>query len=96
VRIIKLMADYECFPLWEASPGVVGNIDPNELPLTAGLREELSEWARMFDAVLNQDDPAESGFASNEAEVHFQNMGRDLGRKLQLELGPDVTVIVKV
>jgi len=38
VRIIKLMADYQCFPLWEASPGKVGNVDPNTLPISEGLK----------------------------------------------------------
>lgn len=58
MRVIKLMADYQCFPLWEASPGAVGNIDPKDLPISLSLQRELMVWAEKFDATLNMQDPA--------------------------------------
>jgi len=96
MRTIKLMPDYQCFPLWEASPGQVGNIDPESLPISPDLRTQLLVWANTYDATLNVDDPACSGFQSNEAEVEFKRMGNELGERLRSELGPNFTVEVKV
>lgn len=96
MRTLKLMADYDCFPLWEASPGQVGNIDPETLNISAELKGDLAEWARFFDQTLNRDDPANSGFASTEAENAFKMQGRTLGERLQTELGAAYVVKVKV
>ena len=38
---IKLMADYECFPLWGQSDDLPINIDPQTLPLTSETVQEL-------------------------------------------------------
>ena len=96
MRVIKLMADYDSFPLWEASPGQVGNIDPRDLPISAGLRARLAKWAGDFDATLDRDDPIESGFQSEEAEADFSQTGRDLRQQLEEELGPAFSVILKL
>lgn len=96
MRIIKLMPDYGCFPLWEASPDAVGNIDPNTLPLSASLAFELEKWAAQFDATLNLEDPLESGFTSSEQERDFTDAGRQLCIEMQKELGPDFEVFLKI
>lgn len=41
MKTIKLMADYDCFPLWKSSPGEVGNIDPEDLPISYDLKAYL-------------------------------------------------------
>jgi len=87
MRTIKLMADYQCYPLWEASPGEVGNVDPGELPISSLLKEQLMMWAAKFDATLDMDDPANSGFESEKAADEFRNEGMALARQLQDELG---------
>lgn len=93
MRRIKLMADYECFPIWEASPGVVGNIDPQELPISSGLRERLMLWAETFDKTLHRDDPASSGFANECDESAFRDEGEGIARALQDELGDGYVVL---
>lgn len=96
MRIIKLMADYQCFPLWEASPGKIGNIDPNTLPISEGLKLKLEKWADMYDATLDYDDPVKSGFINPEDEARFKMEGERIGKKLKDELGSGYTIIVKV
>ncbi|MEN6630038.1 MAG: hypothetical protein ABFC42_10360 [Sulfuricella sp.] len=90
------MADYQCWPLWEASPGQVGNIDPNDLPISQGLRERLLEWAFTYDRTLNMADPISSGFKSAEAEVKFKRQGHELVEQLRKELGSGFVVTVKL
>lgn len=96
MRAIKVMADYQCFPLWEASPGEVGNIDPESLPISQGLKARLHAWARAFDATLNMDYPPDSGFESDEAEAEFKREGYHLAEQLKRELGPEFTITVHV
>jgi len=92
MRVIKLMADYQCFPLWEASPGEVGNIDPDELPISQELKARLASWARQFDETLNMDYPPDSGFEDAKAEADFKQEGLRLAGQLRTELGPEYEI----
>jgi hypothetical protein len=96
MRVIKLMADYQCFPLWEASPGVVGNIDPQGLPISLLLKQRLIAWATKFDATLNMDDPASSSFDSEQVVSEFQQEGNVLAQCLQEELGANYVITRKL
>jgi hypothetical protein len=96
MRAIKLMADYQCFPLWEASPGVVGNVDPKDLPISSLLQQKLMAWAEKFDATLNMEDPANSGFDSELAAGEFRQEGEVLAQRLQEELGTAYVVTKKL
>jgi hypothetical protein len=87
MRIIKLMADYQCHPLWEASPSLVGNINPASLPISQDLINRLNEWAQRYDMTLNLDDPTKSGFVSVGDKDSFKEEGNSLAVKLQDELG---------
>jgi hypothetical protein len=96
MRTIKLMADYQCYPLWEASPGQVGNIDPDTLPLSCDLKTVLLQWAHAYDLTLNHDDPVLSGFRTHEDEIVFKKRGIELGERLRSELGSEFDVKVVV
>ncbi|MEJ7137375.1 hypothetical protein [Amphibiibacter pelophylacis] len=96
MKIIKLMTDYGCFPLWHASGEEVGDIDPNDLPLSQEVRQLLADWARAFDQTLNHDYPPDSGFKSEADEVEFKQQATRLAEQLREELGPEFEVIVKV
>jgi hypothetical protein len=96
MRTLKLMTDYQCYPLWEASPGEVGNIDPNLLPLSTSLQAQLLDWADVYDKTLNWEDPATSGFASVDAVDEFKAQGMRLADRLREELGPEFAVEVKL
>ena len=87
------MADYECYPLWWVNCSQVGDIDPSSLPLSNATVERLEKWADIYDAKLNQDDPAASYFPSLEAKVAFEEEGISLWKQLQKELAPDYEVV---
>lgn len=82
---IKVMADYDCPPLWCDGDGV-GPIDPADLEISAKLAEDLWAWGADYDGTLNRDDPVNSGFASTTEEVRFEDTGRALTRRLAREL----------
>ncbi|MHA6881640.1 hypothetical protein [Ralstonia pseudosolanacearum] len=96
MRQIKVMADYQCHPVWELSPGAYGDIDPNTLPISDGLKQKLTDWVASFDETLDIEDPANSGFTSTEVEAAFKARGIQLAEQLQRELGPGFMVSVKV
>jgi len=89
------MADYQCHPIWNMSPGMYGDIDPYTLPISMELKISLAEWAREFDQTLNMEDPARSGFASVEAEAAFRAQGVLLAERLRNELGSNFSVLYK-
>ena len=93
-RYIKLMADYYSFPLWEASPGEYGDIDPKSLPISAALRRDLLKWSNMYTATLDMDDPASAGFKSAAEKRTFLGLRDVLATRLRQELPRDVELIV--
>jgi hypothetical protein len=96
MRTLKLMADYQCFPLWEVSPGGGRNIDPNILSISDLLRHELMDWAEEYDRTLNFEDPAISGFPNADAVSAFKAEGVRLADKLREELGSSFHVMVNI
>lgn len=90
-RRLKLMADYQCSPLWEYErpPGdLYANVDPAELPLSEATIRELGAWAAWFDTFLNLDDPNDSRDVLPEETAAFDQAGRRLWATLRGELGP--------
>ncbi|MGF6611572.1 hypothetical protein OKW45_006494 [Paraburkholderia sp. WSM4175] len=75
MRKIKVMADYQCHPIWDMSPGMYGDVDPNTLPISMELKQRFADCARVFDETLDMSDPARSGFKSAEAEADFKAKG---------------------
>ena len=90
---IKLMADYDCYPLWSMAPDHVSNINPETLSLSAEIKLRLQQWAKAYDETLNRDDPASSGFKSEDDAVAFEEEGMRLWQCLCQELGPAYEVV---
>jgi hypothetical protein len=96
VKCIKLMADYQCYPIWNMSPGEYGDMAPCELPISKELQERLLKWAAIYDETLDVDYPPNSGFKSEELEREFKSEGERLVISLRGELGPEFSVSLKV
>lgn len=90
------MADYQCHPVWNMSPGEYGDMDPYELPISKELQERLLKWAAIYDETLDVDYPPNSGFKSEELEREFKLEGERLVISLRGELGPEFSVSLKV
>src|SRR5689334_9545787 len=92
-KLIKLMPEYGCFPLWEYLDGeLVDNTNGAALPLTGDLFEALNRWATAYERTLNSEYPPDSGFASPAEEEAFETEGRRLWQQLQTQLGPGYRV----
>jgi hypothetical protein len=93
MRTIKLMADYDCFPLWEILDDGLENIDPLDLPISEDLHDALQNWTDKYNATLKDDDPISSSFASNEEEEAFKEEGEELFQWLKKELGENFKIL---
>ncbi|WP_324832818.1 hypothetical protein [Pseudomonas saxonica] len=96
MKHIKLMADYDCHPLWNMTSEKYGDISPDELPISKKLQSRLLEWAAKYNDTLNRENPAHSGFASEEQEYEFKKEGALIADLLQTELGPDYIVTSQI
>ena len=92
MRKLKLMTDYRCFPLWENTNDIFDNVNPDKLPISQELKQDLKNWAAKYDDTLNLDDPMNSGFKSEEEEKQFEQEGKNLQKRLQKELGEIFTI----
>ena len=92
LRRIKLMADYDCYPLWSMEPDHVGNINPKTLSLSPETKLRLQQWAKAYDETLNRDDPASSGFKNEDDAVAFEEEGLHLWQRLRQELAPEYEI----
>ncbi len=92
-RNLKLMADYDCYPLWERSEAGANNVNPADLSISRGLQDALDAWALRYDDTLDRDDPRQSGFHDPVAEVAFKADGEALLKRLQAELGQSYRLI---
>lgn len=83
---IKVMTDYQCFPIWHYGSDNVGDIDPTTLPISKELAASFLKWASTYDATLNRQDPIKSGFPTESAETEFIEKGLELAQRLKSEL----------
>lgn len=87
MKYIKLMPDYQCFPIWDMTPGAYGDLDPKILPISEALQTQIMNWARLYEETLNLDNPMNSGFKTSDAKNAFEMEGMRLAERLQKELG---------
>jgi hypothetical protein len=82
-RSIRVIAEYECFPLWLDDGD---NLDPRELPISDTLAAELDEWRAAYDETFDREDPRSSEFPTTDAADEFVARGDRLAHRLAVEL----------
>jgi hypothetical protein len=84
---VKLMAEYECFPIWIGPLEDIENIPADSLEVSRELTSDINEWADSYEATYCPDDPISSGFKDVDSERAFAETGVSLATRLQEELG---------
>lgn len=90
---IKVMADYQCDPLWALDEERYGCFSPDLIEMSPALREDLKAWAVAFDDQYDSDNPAEFVWDEGAQAAHTAN-GRRLAVRLKRER-PDIMVYVQ-
>ncbi len=91
VTKVKVMADYNCFPLWDLGPDY-RNIDPFDFGLSDDLARDLADWSAAYDTSLNQADPIASLWSDAQFQDHEAD-GRRLAVRLKVER-PELAVYI--
>ncbi len=84
VPALRLMADYECYPLWDAAAAAT-NVDPASLDIPHDLAAALAAWGDEYTVTLNRSDPAASGFTDERAAQTWLKTGAELAARLRAE-----------
>lgn len=92
VRRVKVMADYDCHPLWTLDDDLYGDIAPKLMDLSPELTRDLDAWAEAFTSSLNRDDPASSLWSQDQLTRHAAK-ARGLAERLARERR-DLTVYI--
>lgn len=69
---IKFMPEWCTWPIWEledAPNGVYEPIDPGSLPISADLKHDIMKFDRIYQAMLDQRYPPDSGFSDVQANA---------------------------
>lgn len=85
MHLLRLGADYKCWPLWEAQD-LPNNVDPFTLPITENLASALVNWADEYTATLNRSDPLRSGFPDLPSAEAWLQKGADLAVQFRQEV----------
>lgn len=89
---IKVMADYDCHPLWALDEELYGDFAPEALGLSPELTRDLNAWADAFSSSLNRDDPTDSLWTPQQHADHAAQ-ARPLAQRLARER-PNLMVYV--
>jgi hypothetical protein len=84
------MAEYNYSPLWDME--TADNLDLDELPLSSSIQKKLSNWAEIYNQVINWDNPADSSFSDVLTQDNFEQDGIAIWQQLQEELSPNYQI----
>ena len=89
---LRLAADYSAFPIWPASDAARRLRIPEDLPLSAGLIDDLWAWAAVHDRART--DTWNFQWSESVArERDWIEQGRTLAALVQSELGDEYKVV---
>jgi hypothetical protein len=88
---VRLLADYQCGPVWALDDGLYGDIRPEDLGLSDELTRDLWAWADEYTASFGGE-PLMSNWTDAQYEAHAR-ASHPLARRLARER-PDLTVYV--
>lgn len=94
MRLLKIMPDYECFPLWmKEGNSPFENVDPTQLSISELASRQLTSFKEQYDQTLNHEYPPDSGFASLNEALEFECQGLDIWQQLLNELGATYEIV---
>jgi len=97
MSILKIMAEYECSPLW-VQHTLTDCFEPvpiDSLQLSRAIKIQLEEWDLTFQRTYNSLVPQDSGFQNVHDEVNFDEKGIILWKKIINELKENYQVIYR-
>lgn len=87
---IKFQEEYGTWPLWiqKSKSDINEPVDPNDLPISQALIEDIESWDDRYQATLDRNYPPDS-ISLGDA---FEAEGKELAKRLALELKDEYCV----
>jgi hypothetical protein len=89
---VKVMAEYQCDPLWSIDEDLYGCFAPADLGLSPELVADFQSWSDAYDNSYDADDPLNSRWTAEQQAAHVAEE-RALAVRLKRER-PDLMVYV--
>lgn len=91
-NVIKLMPEYECYPIWiSENGGIFKNIPASSLDISEKLLDEITLWDKIFEDAYDRSNPIVSGIKGDQF-ISFKKRGMEIYQKLKIEL-PDYEIL---
>jgi len=90
---VKLMAEYDCSPIWIIKEDSIENPSINELVLSDDVKEKLLIWIELFEGTLNESYPPDSGFKDMDSLNDFEDKAQEIVNDLKSELKVEIIYI---
>lgn len=84
-----MMSEYHCYPLWEVMSDGLKNFEAYNLEIPKDLARRIEEWGDAFESTYQSDDPASSGFRTEEGKEEFIRQGLTLLQELRVSLNEE-------
>lgn len=82
---LRMMLEYQAYPLWVIHDDGLENIEPHSLNISPSLADKIEQWGDRFEETYIPDDPGSSGFKNADEEKKFIAEGINLLAELKSE-----------
>ncbi|MDQ8951734.1 hypothetical protein RFH42_02010 [Acinetobacter rudis] len=91
-KYVKLSPEFMCYPIWMEEGNIFLPINHYELNISTELKQKIEAWDNQYQSIYVDDDPSDSEFETAIDEKKFIEIGHEIKKALQLELGSNYEV----
>ena len=91
-KYVKLSPEFMCYPIWMEEDNLITPINHYELKISTELKQKIEDWDKQYQSIYVDDYPPDSKFETVRDEQKFIEIGYEIQKALQIELGDDYEV----
>lgn len=91
-KYVKLSPEFMCYPIWMEEDNLIIPINHHELKISTELKQKIEDWDKQYQSIYVDDYPPDSKFETVRDEQKFIEIGYEIQKALQIELGDDYEV----
>ena len=84
-----------CYPIWMEEDNFFVPINHYELKISTELKQKIEDWDNQYQSIYVEDYPPDSKFKSEQDEIKFIEIGYEIKKALQCELGNAYGVVYR-
>jgi len=91
-KYVKLSPEFMCYPIWMEEDNLLTPINHYELKIPTELKQKIEDWNKQYQSIYVDDYPPDSKFETVRDEQKFIEIGYEIQKALQIELGDNYEV----